>query len=138
MARRKSSAQSQQVQHGVERTLEPLEGRAQGKGLVVRLPGIDEREQAQALIGAEIFIPRSALPPPAADEFYWADLEGLEVATVDGVLLGRVSHLFATGANDVIVVRGERERLLPFLRPDVVKAIDFDARRITVDWDPEF
>lgn len=120
------------------REVVPVDGRAQGKGIVAQLPGIGDRDQAQQLIGLQISVPRGALPPPGRDEFYWIDLEGLAVATVDGVELGRVSHLFETGANDVLVVRGERERLIPFLRPDVVRDIDFDAGRITVDWDPEF
>ena len=55
-----------------------------------------------------------------------------------GVPLGEVSHLLSTGANDVMVVRGERERLLPFVQPDYVKAVDFEAGTVTVDWDPEF
>ena len=60
------------------------------------------------------------------------------MSTVDGVALGEVSHLFSTGANDVMAVRGERERLIPFVQPDYVKAVDFDAGTIVVDWDPEF
>ena len=126
------------VHDGRERELVPQDGRAQGKGIVAQLPGFEDRDQAMALVGSEIFVPRSALPPPAPGEFYWTDLEGLEVRTVDGQLLGRVSHLFETGANDVIVVRGERERLVPFLRPDVVREIDFAAGRLVVDWDPDF
>ena len=121
-----------------EREVVPLDGRAQGKGIVAQLPGVEDREQAQRLVGFEIYVPREALPPPGPGEFYWIDLEGLSVATVDGVDLGRVSHLFETGANDVLVVRGERERLIPFLRPDVVRDIDFTTGRITVDWDPDF
>ena len=66
------------------------------------------------------------------------DLEGLRVVTLEGVELGHVSHLFSTGANDVMVVRGERERMLPFVQPDYVKSVDFDSGTITVDWDPGF
>ena len=60
------------------------------------------------------------------------------MVTVEGVPLGEVSHLLSTGANDVMVVRGERERLLPFVQPDYVKAVDFETGTVTVDWDPEF
>jgi 16S rRNA processing protein RimM len=82
---------------------------------------------------------RDLLPPPAPGEFYWVDLEGLEVVTTESVLLGRVSHLFSTGANDVMVVKdGERERLVPFVQGPYVQSVDFDAGRIVVDWDPEF
>ena len=78
------------------------------------------------------------MPPLAPGEYYWADLEGLRVVTLDGVELGTVDHLFATGANDVLVVHGARERLLPFVRGTVVVEIDLDARLLRVDWDPEF
>lgn len=123
---------------GSERLLKGVRGRLQGKGLVVSVPGIDSREAAEAQVGAEIWVDRSALPPAAPGEYYWSDLEGLEVVTVDGQPLGRVDHMLATGANDVLVIRGDRERMVPFLQPDVVTAVDLAAGRITVDWDPEF
>jgi 16S rRNA processing protein RimM len=114
------------------------EGRAHSKGVVVRLEGCDDRDQAQALVGQEIAVTRDRLPPAKADEFYWIDLEGLAVETLDGVALGQVSHLFSTGANDVLVVVGERERLLPFTWDAVVRNVDFERRLIQVDWDPDF
>lgn len=114
------------------------EGRRQGKGLVARIEGCEDRDQAAAVVGLEIAVRRDQLPPPRADEFYWADLEGLTVETLDGTELGRVDHLFATAANDVLVVKGDRERLLPFLWDRVVTEVDFDLRRMRVDWDPEF
>ena len=122
-----------------ELTVERARGRGQGKGLVAELPGVADRDAALALVGAEIRVPRAALPEPAPGEYYWFDLEGLEVATLQGVPLGRVSHLVATGANDVLVVRdGERERLIPFIPGHFVSRVDLDEGRITVDWDPEF
>lgn len=123
---------------GGERQVEGVRGRQTPKGLVARLPGVDDRDQAEALRGSELWVPRSALPPPAAGEYYWVDLEGLRVQTVDGVELGRVAYLFDNGANDVLVVQGERERMLPFIEPQVITAVDFDAGLITVDWDPDF
>lgn len=121
------------------RTMQVVEGRAQGSGLVVaRLEGIEDRDQARALTGAEIAIRRHELPPAGAGEFYWADLEGLKVVNLEAVELGTVTHLFATGANDVLVVNdGERERLIPFTR-DAVKNVDLVARVIRVDWDADF
>jgi len=114
-------------------------GRSHGKGLVAALPDVGDRDAAAALIGAEIWIPRSALPRPKRGEYYWADLEGLEVITIDGVALGRISHLFSTGANDVLVVRdGARERMIPFVLKQFVKEVDLGSGRITVDWDPDF
>ncbi|GAB6196086.1 ribosome maturation factor RimM [Lysobacter xanthus] len=124
---------------GVERELMGVRGRMVGKGVVAEIPGVDDRDGAEAMRGTEVWVPRSALPKPADGEFYWTDLEGLAVETVDGRSLGRVAHLFATGANDVLVARdGEREWMIPFVRPQYVTAIDLDAGRVTVDWDPDF
>lgn len=82
---------------------------------------------------------RSELPPLEEGEFYWTDLEGLRVETVSGKPLGVVDYLFATGANDVMVVKdGKRERLIPFVRERVVTRVDLDAGVVVVDWDPEF
>ena len=82
---------------------------------------------------------RSALPPPKAGEYYWVDLEGLRVVTTEGVSLGTVSHLFSTGANDVLVARDDtRERMIPFVLPQYVVSVDFETNLVTVDWDPEF
>ncbi len=122
-----------------EREISGCRGREQGKGVVATLPGIEDRDAAVPLVGTEIWVRRSALPRSTKGEYYWADLEGLEVDTVEGVKLGRVSHLIATGANDVLVVLdGKRERLIPFVLDDYVKEVDLDSGRITVDWDPEF
>ena len=123
---------------GVERMLDGVRGRTSNKGVVASLPGVDDRDAAEAMRGTEILVPRDALPPPGEGEYYWVDLEGLRVVTLEGVELGTVSHLMPTGANDVMVVRGDRERVLPFVQPDYVASVDFDAGVITVDWDPEF
>ena len=114
------------------------QGRRHGKGVVVKLVGIEDRDQAAGLIDCDIAIDREQLPPLPPGEYYWADLEGLRVVTLEGAELGRVSHLFATGANDVMVVTGERERLLPFVQPDIIRRVDPEQGLIEVDWDPEF
>ena len=120
------------------------QGRRQGKGLVASLEGVASRELAEQWAGAEILLPKDALPRLAPGEYYWHQLEGLRVITRDDVDLGRVSYLFETGANDVLVVRGDaeavddKERLLPFLPDRVVCDVDLDAGRMTVDWDPDF
>jgi 16S rRNA processing protein RimM len=123
---------------GQWRPVKVLSGRTQGKGLVAQLEGCGDREQARLFIGAEIAVLRNQLPKPAAGEYYWADLMGLEVVTLDGQVLGKVEHLFDTGANDVLVVKGERERLIPFVRGQYVHEIDLDGGTMRVDWDPEF
>jgi 16S rRNA processing protein RimM len=123
---------------GVDTPLAQPSLRTHGKGLLLSLDQVLDRDAAERWVGAEIWVPRSALPAPADGEFYWVDLEGLEVLTVEGVALGRVAHLFSTGSNDVLVVRGERERLLPFVRPQVIREVDLTAGRMLVDWDPAF
>ena len=125
-------------QAGSRRRVEMEQGRRQGKGIVAKLRGVDDRDAASALIGAEIGVPRSALPPCEAGEYYWTDLEGLVVQNLEGVRLGIVDHLLATGANDVLVLRGDEERLIPFVSPDVVRRVDLDAGTIVVDWEPDF
>jgi len=123
---------------GHERSIAEARGRTTAKGVVARLPGVDDRDTAEALRGSEIWVARDALPPPVPGEYYWVDLEGLRVRNLDGADFGTVSHLFSTGANDVIVVHGDRERMIPFLVPDFVQSVDFDAGVVTVDWDADF
>ncbi len=113
------------------------DGRRHGKGVVAQLQGYSDRDRASELIGADIAIQREQLPIAEEGSFYWSDLEGLQVCTTEGVDLGRVDHLLETGANNVMVVKGERERLLPFI-DQVISAVDLDGGVITVEWDPEF
>ena len=123
---------------GVIEKIGNVQGRVQGKGVVASL-GLDDRDAAAKLIGARIFVSRSALPE-LQDEFYQEDLAGLEVVNHAGVSFGKVSHLFDTGANLVLVTKGVdgSEHLIPYV-PDVyVKAVDLDAGRITVDWEEGF
>jgi len=124
-----------------------LAGQSHGDGVVALLEGIEDRDAAAALVGAEIEVDRTALGPelrggaayPAVPgEFFWVDLQGMEVRTRDGTSLGLVDHLFETGANDVMVVAGAGRHLIPFLYGSVVLAVDGERRLITVDWDPEF
>jgi 16S rRNA processing protein RimM len=123
---------------GAQEMRKVLDGRVHGAGIVAQLERCTDRDQAAALMNATVSVERSQLPEAAEGEYYWADLVGLEVVTTQGVSLGRVAELFETGANDVLVVRGDRERLIPFIRGQVIKDIDLKARRMQVDWDPEF
>lgn len=124
--------------NGAEDTVEGARGREVAKGLVVAIPGIEDRDAAEAMRGVEVWVPRSVLPPPKPGEYYWVDLEGLRVVNADGTDFGTVSHLFSTGANDVLVARGDRERMIPFLEPDYILSVDFEGGVVTVDWDPDF
>ena len=114
------------------------EGNRHGKGVIARLEACDDRDQALALMGCEIGVRRDQLPATAPGEYYWTDLQGLEVVTLQDEPLGRVDHLIETGANDVLVVKGDRERLIPFVMGQVVTRVDLDAGIIQVDWDKEF
>ncbi|MEW5837220.1 MAG: ribosome maturation factor RimM [Pseudomonadota bacterium] len=112
--------------------------KTQGKGLIAKLEGVNDRQQAEAMAGVEIAVDSAQLPALAEGEYYWRDLIGLRVFTLQGVDLGVVDHLLETGANDVLVVHGERERLLPLVVGSVVVQVDLVERRMTVDWDADF
>lgn len=115
-----------------------LEGRLQGKGVVARLQGVEDRDQAQALIDTDVAVRREQLPPSGENEFYWVDLLGLRVVNRDGVELGVVKQMMETGANDVLVVEGDRERLIPLVPKVYVLAVDLEAGRIDVDWPADY
>ncbi len=108
------------------------------KGVAAKFASVDDRTAAEQLGKAEVVVGRDALPAAGPEEYYWRDLVGCEVVHRSGQALGTVRELMETGANDVLVVEGERERLIPFLPDDVILGVDLDARRITVDWDPDF
>ena len=124
-------------QDGSRSEINLLEGRVHGKGLIAQLEGIGDRNQAEKLTGAVISVPQKALPETDKDEYYWSQLTGLRVVNTEGVDLGKVTGLFETGANDVMVVKGEKERLIPFTRFAVLD-VDLDSGKITVDWDADF
>jgi 16S rRNA processing protein RimM len=126
------------VHRGVEREIEGARGRDTAKGVVLTLAGVEDSDAAEALAGAEVWVPRSRLPKPKPGEFYWVDLEGLRVVNREGIELGKVSYLFETGANDVMVVGGERDRLIPFLTDQFILEVNFEAGLVTVDWDADF
>ncbi len=124
---------------------ELLDGRAHGKGVVASLSGISDRDRAAELIGSQIAIRRSQLPATEKGEYYWSDLQGMNVVNLQGEALGKVISLFETGANDVMVVRAEdgkkgkpRERLIPFLTDGIVHEVDSEQGIIQVDWDADF
>lgn len=118
--------------------LEIIEGREQGKSLVARLPGVIDRDQAEAWVGKEIAVLRSQLPEPEEQQWYWADLVGLEVINRDGDRLGLIEKMMETGANDVMVVSGERELLIPFVPGVHVISVDLEAGRVVVEWQRDY
>ena len=114
----------------------PLSGcKAHGKGLIARFEGLADRNTAESLAGLYVGAPRAALPKTGADEFYWADLVGLEVVNEKGERLGRVAELLRTGAHEVLALRdaADRRRLLPFVAA-VIREVDLAGGRIRVEW----
>ena len=121
-------------------------GKRHGKGLVAHIDGVDDRTAAEAFKGLEVLVEAESLPRLDDGEFYWHQLEGLQVWCRDGdesVLLGEVDHLLDTGANDVLVLKpcegsiDDRERLIPYLVDDVVTRVDTEAGVMEVDWFPD-
>lgn len=123
--------------NGVWQEHRVLECSVHGKLLIAQLEGVADRRAAEVLKGIEIAVSRDELPLPEENEFYWSDLIGLNVVNTAGVELGKVDSLLQTGANDVLVVKGERERLIPFVK-QVVLDVDKAAAVIRVDWGADY
>jgi 16S rRNA processing protein RimM len=118
------------------------EAKEHSDSVVARADGVEGRDAAEALRGCRIFIPRSSFPTAAEDEYYWVDLVGLEVVNREGVRLGQVKELMATGPQTVLVVAYEEggkalERMIPFVSAYVDK-VDVPGRRIDVDWHTDY
>jgi 16S rRNA processing protein RimM len=116
--------------------LSVIEKRSHHKGIIALIKHCDDRDKTVTYKNRDIAIFRDQLPALKADEFYWSDLEGLQVETIDGMVLGTVENLFATGANDVMVVKNkDEEHLIPYVKNHVVKSVDIRHKKIIVDWD---
>lgn len=123
------------IQEGKDYHPLPLEDcRPHGNLLIAKIEGCDDRDQAKAYTHKTIAIENDALPTLSSDEFYWHQLEGLTVVTTTGETLGKVDHLIATGSNDVLVVKGEREHMIPYTDTFVLH-VSLKEGTITVDWD---
>jgi len=107
-----------------------------GGALTVKLAGIENRDQAQALRGAQVCVPRSELPQREIRDFYRADLIGCEVVNLDGISLGNVQHFIESPAQVLMVVRGTREFWIPAV-PQHLRRVDLQARRVVVDWNAD-
>lgn len=122
---------------GTWRRMRVTQHEVHAKGLVARLDGYTNRDQAVELVGASIGIDRHELVE-LTEEYYWVDLIGLEVLDEQGWSFGRIKELMETGANDVMIVEGDRQRLIPFVRDEVVRQIDLAQKIMIVRWDREF
>lgn len=118
------------------------EAKEHSDSVVARADGVEDRTAAEALKGARIYVPRSSFPTADDGEYYWVDLMGLEVVNREGVVLGTVKDLMATGPQTVLVIGYEeggkaQERMIPFVSA-YVDQVDLQARRITVDWQADY
>ena len=123
------------LREGRWRSVRLAEGKRHGKSVIARLEGVADRDDAAAFIGEDIGVPRERLPEAGRGEYYWADLEGLQVIHTDGRTLGKVAYLLATGAHDVLVVQGDQEILIPFVQEEVIKDVDLANGVVNVDWE---
>ncbi|MFT5504075.1 MAG: 16S rRNA processing protein RimM [Gammaproteobacteria bacterium] len=115
-----------------------VSGKRQGKLVVATIDGIDNRDQAEALIGNQLYITPDQLPELDNDDYYWSDLIGMRVYSVDGEYLGEITDMLETGADDVMVVAGDQKHLIPFVLKDLVKRVDRQERRVLVDWKSDY
>jgi len=122
---------------GKWREVEVLEAKVHGQTLLAHLEGIDDRDAAEALNGFEIAVARDEMPPAEDDEYYWSDLIGFQVVNLAGESLGRLDGFLETGAHDVMQVKGEKDRLIPFTAP-IVDRVELEAKRVVVDWGLDF
>jgi 16S rRNA processing protein RimM len=120
------------------KTVKLIGGKLQGKTVVAQLDGFVDRDRAEVLLGWDILISQDQLPATGAGEYYWSELIGLQVKNLQGVQLGVVDSLLETGANDVLIIQGDRERAIPFIQGRTVLEIDLNQGSMIVDWDSEF
>lgn len=120
------------------------EGKVNGKRLIARLKDVDTRNDAEALIGYEVYTVKEAMPELAKGEYYWHQLEGLLVKNVEGAVFGRIDHLLETGANDVMVVKAtpdsvdDQDRLIPFVESKTVLDVNLSMGELVVDWQVDY
>ncbi len=116
-----------------------LESRPQGKGLVARFEGLDDRDQALLLVNCKIGVKPGQLPKAEAGEYYWADLVGLEVINTSGESFGKVAEMLETGGHDVVLVKGEGgEHLIPFVQDVYILNVDLKEGKLKVDWEQDY
>jgi 16S rRNA processing protein RimM len=113
------------------------EARVTDKGVLAKLEGLESPEEARLKVGLEIGVWRSEMPPPEPGEYYLSDLEGVDAVSASGEPLGRVDHFRSTPGGTVVIVRGEQEHWIPFVKDRIVK-VELDARRIVLDWSADW
>ena len=122
--------------------LKIIEAKEHSDSVVATAQEVPDRNTAELLKGARIFVSRTSFPTPEADEYYWVDLIGLDVVNREGVALGVVRELLHTGPQTVLVLVYEQEgkaleRMIPFVSA-YIDTVDLAGRRITADWQPDY
>jgi 16S rRNA processing protein RimM len=129
---------------GLTEILEIDHSKRSGNNLTVHFKGYDSPESARKLTGVKLAVLSDCLPKLAEGEYYWNEIEGMEVLNQEGVVFGKISRLMETGSNDVLIVKpgagsvDNRERLIPFVTGHIIKDVDIVARRMVVDWEIDF
>jgi 16S rRNA processing protein RimM len=121
----------------VRQAVEVADWRTHGSGFIARLAGVETPEAAAAYIGATVWVERAQLAPTKAREYYWTDLIGLVVENLEGIELGRVDHFIDAPANAVMIIKGEREHLVPVTKQHLAR-VDREQGRVFVDWPADF
>jgi 16S rRNA processing protein RimM len=122
---------------GQWREVEVEDGKVTAKGVLAKLVGVETPEDARLATGSEIAVTREELPKPAPGEYYWSDLEGLAAFGQNDQPLGRIEEFRATPAGTVVVIRGERQHWVPFVKERIV-SVDLDAGCVVLDWDADW
>jgi len=121
-----------------------IDAKAQVNGIIAQVSGRDgqpitDRDIAARLVGKDISVDRSELPPAPPGSYYWADLIGMRVVSKDNVALGTVTAMMENGVQDVLVLSdGEVERLIPFVQGPIIASVDTGSRIIVADWSPDY
>ena len=102
--------------------------------IIIRIDGVVTPEAAQQYVHGKIYVLRSDLPEAPDGQYYWHDLVGLTLINQQGQVLGVVSYLFNNGANDVMVLEGAKQVMVPFI-PHVIRCVDLQRKEILVDWE---
>lgn len=140
----KASQQIKSQQTMQWQTLNVTAFKQHSKGLLAQLNGCNDRDEARRYVGLDVYVSQELMAPLETGEYYWHDLEGLNVINQKGCLFGKVDHLLETGANDVLVIQAckgsidDKERLIPYLLDQVIKNIDTSRGEIRVEWDEDF
>ena len=112
------------------------DSRIQGNKIVIKLEGVNNRDDADLLKNLQIEVNRSDLPKLDENSYYWEDLVDFNVIDINGIHVGKVDSLFRTGSNDVLVIinKTKQRLLVPFIMVEVIKYVDLDKELISIDW----